>query len=389
MSEIPFLSNQRSALIHVDIFDGKNILRDQLLIIEGDCIVELKPMTSVIDFPSSHTDCSGLLATAGFIDLQLNGCGGVLLNTDINQKTLDVMNQTNLKFGTTQYLPTLITSSVEQLIEAVQLITSLNKPLQQGVLGLHLEGPFISKQKKGAHQPHLIRMLSMETAHYLAKHSQFIKVITIAPECVEQSAIDVLNKAGIIVSMGHTNATYAELEEKQGIKMATHLYNAMTPLTSREPGAVGYVLNYKPHAGIIVDGIHADYSSVKLAHDHLGDKLFMVTDAVAPAGTNIQSFDMAGTPAFVTEGKCHFADGTIAGAAITMEQGIKNLIEHVGVSREEALRMASLYPAKAINIDHQYGKIAIGFKANITLLNSDNDVISVYQMGKKNSIRET
>ncbi|WP_022942889.1 N-acetylglucosamine-6-phosphate deacetylase [Psychromonas hadalis] len=376
-------NNSHFAFTHIDIFNGEEILIDQYLEIKDNCIVAIKAMQDVQQLTIAHQNAQGLLATAGFIDLQLNGCGGVLLNSDTNQKTLDIMNQTNLKFGTTQYLPTLITSSAEQMVEAIDLIASLTSPLAQGILGLHLEGPFINQQKKGAHQAHFIRQLDKETAYYLAQHNAFIKVITIAPECVTQEVINILAEAGIIVSMGHSNATYQQLEEKQGIQMATHLYNAMSPLTSREPGVVGYVLNHKPHAGIIADGIHVDYAALRLAHDHLGEKLFMVTDAVTPAGTNLTHFDMAGTEAFVTNGKCHFADGTIAGAAITMQQGLKNLIEFVGISREEALRMASLYPAKAINIDHQYGKIALGYKANITLLNEKNDVIAVYQMGVK------
>ena len=165
--------------------------------------------------------------------------------------------------------------------------------------------------------------------------------------------------------------------------MATHLYNAMTPLGSREPGVVGYIFDKKPHAGIIVDGIHASYPSVRIAHEMLGEQLFMVTDAVAPAGTDMTEFDMAGLQAYVTNGKCHYKDGTIAGSAVTMEQGLNNLIDHVGLSREEALRMATLYPAKAIKVDNEYGLLKAGYKANITLLSDNNEVKHVYQMGKK------
>lgn len=375
--------NNHFAFSHIDLFNGDEILKNQYLEIKGSCIIAIKPMQEVDNIAISHKNCEGLLATAGFIDLQVNGCGGVLFNSDTNQQTLEIMNQTNIKFGTTQYLPTLVTSSIEKMDEAIQLISSLSAPSQAGVLGLHLEGPFINKHKKGAHSENYIRQLDKQTALYLAQHSQYIKVITLAPECVTQEVINILNDAGIIVSMGHTNATNQQLEEKQGIKMATHLFNAMTPLTSREPGAVGYVFNHQPYAGIIADGIHVDYSTLRLAHRHLGERLFLVTDAVTPAGTDIKSFECGGTEVFVTDGKCHFADGTIAGAAITMEQSIKNLINFVGISREEALKMATIYPAKAINIDHQYGKLAVGYKANITLLNKHNDVVAVYQMGEK------
>ncbi|WP_019616360.1 N-acetylglucosamine-6-phosphate deacetylase [Psychromonas ossibalaenae] len=371
------------ALTNVDVFDGDKVLNNQVIVIEGQTIKSVAPMESVTSLPEIQIASPGLLATAGFIDLQLNGCGGVLLNSAIEEKTLTVMNHTNLISGTTQYLPTLVTSSQADLCKAVELVEGLKNPEEQGILGLHLEGPFINKKKKGAHAQQYIRELDTAAADYLTEHKSAVKVLTVAPECVSQEVINKLTSAGIIVSMGHTNATYEQLENKQGIVMATHLYNAMTPLTSREPGAVGYVLNHRPYSGIIVDGIHSDFAAVRLAHEHLGERLFMVTDAVTPAGTDLTEFDMAGTAAFVSQGKCHFADGTIAGASITMIKGIHNLIDKVGLSREEALRMASLYPAQAVNMAHQYGRIKAGYKANITLLNADNEVNSVYQMGRR------
>lgn len=251
------------------------------------------------------------------------------------------------------------------------------------MLGLHLEGPFISIEKKGAHRQEFIRELDLPTARFFAQNADKIRVLTVAPENTSQEAIDIVRNAGITVSLGHTNATYAQVCEKNGLEMATHLYNAMTPLGSREPGVVGYIFDKKPHAGIIVDGIHADYPSVRIAHQLMGEKLFMVTDAVTPAGTDMTEYDMAGVKAYVTNGKCHYEDGTIAGAAITMIEGVRNLIQHVGLSREEALRMASLYPAKAIKIDDSYGKIAEGYKANIVLLNDNNQVEHIFQMGRQ------
>ncbi|AJR05769.1 N-acetylglucosamine-6-phosphate deacetylase [Photobacterium gaetbulicola] len=370
------------AITNINVFNGHVTLENQAIIVNGDTIEAIVPMENA-SLPANTHNGRGLTATAGFIDLQLNGCGGVMLNVDISKRTLDTMNQTNLQNGTTQYLPTLITSKHETMCQAVDLVSTIDDPESEGIIGLHLEGPFISKEKKGAHDENHIRILDELTAHYLADNAKHISVVTLAPENTSQTVIDILDNAGITVSLGHTNANYHQLSCKHHLKMATHLYNAMTPLGSREPGAVGYIFDKKPHAGIIVDGIHSSYASVRIAHQLLGDKLFMVTDAVAPAGTDMMEYDMAGTTAYVTDGKCHYADGTIAGAAITMIEGVKNLIQHVGLSREEALRMASLYPAKAAGIDHQYGKLAAGYKANITLLNDSNDVCSVYQMGLK------
>ncbi|MGF1734290.1 N-acetylglucosamine-6-phosphate deacetylase [Photobacterium satsumensis] len=370
------------AITNINVFNGQDILENQAIIVNSDTIDAIVPMQDA-SLPATVYDGQGLTATAGFIDLQLNGCGGVMLNVNISKQTLDTMNHTNIQNGTTQYLPTLITSQHETMCQAVELVAEIEAPLNEGIIGLHLEGPFISKEKKGAHNESHIRILDELTAHYLADNAKLISVITLAPENTSQAVIDILNNAGITVSLGHTNANYQQLTSKKHLKMATHLYNAMTPLGSREPGAVGYIFDKKPHAGIIVDGIHSSYASVRIAHQQLGEKLFMVTDAVAPAGTDMTEYDMAGTTAYVTDGKCHYADGTIAGAAITMIEGVRNLIQHVGLSREEALRMASLYPAKAIGIDDQYGRLSPGYKANITLLNDHNEVCSVFQMGMK------
>ncbi|NVH48859.1 N-acetylglucosamine-6-phosphate deacetylase [Photobacterium damselae] len=373
------------AITNINVFDGVEIHHNQIIIIENDTITKVISNDKTMDMqlPDVQIDGKGYLATAGFIDLQLNGCGGVLLNTDPSLKTLDIMNKTNLKTGTTQFLPTFITSDQQAMENIVSIVGELDQPETHGVLGLHLEGPFISIEKKGAHRQEFIRELDLPTAHFFAQNADKIRVLTVAPENTSQEAIDIVRNAGITVSLGHTNATYAQVCEKNGLEMATHLYNAMTPLGSREPGVVGYIFDKKPHAGIIVDGIHADYPSVRIAHQLMGEKLFMVTDAVTPAGTDMTEYDMAGVKAYVTNGKCHYEDGTIAGAAITMIEGVRNLIQHVGLSREEALRMASLYPAKAIKIDDSYGKITEGYKANIVLLNDNNQVEHIFQMGRQ------
>ncbi|HIF9501460.1 TPA: N-acetylglucosamine-6-phosphate deacetylase [Photobacterium damselae] len=373
------------AITNINVFDGVEIHHNQIIIIENDTITKVISNDETMDMqlPNVQIDGKGYLATAGFIDLQLNGCGGVLLNTDPSLKTLDIMNKTNLKTGTTQFLPTFITSDQQAMENIVSIVGELDQPETHGVLGLHLEGPFISIEKKGAHRQEFIRELDLPTARFFAQNADKIRVLTVAPENTSQEAIDIVRNAGITVSLGHTNATYAQVCEKNGLEMATHLYNAMTPLGSREPGVVGYIFDKKPHAGIIVDGIHADYPSVRIAHQLMGEKLFMVTDAVTPAGTDMTEYDMAGVKAYVTNGKCHYEDGTIAGAAITMIEGVRNLIQHVGLSREEALRMASLYPAKAIKIDDSYGKITEGYKANIVLLNDNNQVEHIFQMGRQ------
>ncbi|KAB0462979.1 N-acetylglucosamine-6-phosphate deacetylase [Vibrio kanaloae] len=357
-------------------------LENQVIVIEGDTITEVADMDTIDSLPFNVIDAKNQLVNPGFIDLQLNGCGGVLFNTDISSDTLKTMNETNVQYGVTQFLPTLITSKEQSLKQALDLMASIKSAEKVGVLGLHLEGPFINAERKGAHQSQFIRELDIDTANYFIENQKHISVLTVAPENVSQKVLDLLNESSITVSMGHTNATYNQLIAKEGIKMATHLYNAMSPLTNREPGAVGYVFNKKPHAGIIADGIHVDYSSLKIARELLGEKLFLVTDAVTPAGTDLTEFDMAGMQAFVTNGKCHYEDGTIAGAAITMNQSILNLIEYADVPLPEALNMASLYPAESIGVDDRYGKIEKGYKANLVFLDDELKVNRTIQMGE-------
>lgn len=371
-------------VVGVDVFDGEKIVKGQEIKILGDDIVQVASKVSA-KANATYIDGRGSLAVAGFIDLQLNGCGGVMFNADMSKNTLAVMNQTNLKSGTTQFLPTLISCSEADVKKAVELINQFTDKESIGVLGLHLEGGFINVEKKGAHQAKYIRVLDDENADFLVKNNLSIKLITLAAELVEQHILDKIAKANIKISLGHTNGTYDELSSKSGIQVATHLFNAMSPFTGREAGAVGYIFDKKPYSGIILDGIHVDYASVRLAKQILGEKLFIVTDAVMPAGTDMTSFDMVGLAAYVTEGRCHYENGTLAGAAITMIESLNNVLKNTDISLEECLRMMTLYPARAIGVDDRYGKITPGHKANIALLNhraGQYSVEATIQMGR-------
>ncbi|NOH63151.1 N-acetylglucosamine-6-phosphate deacetylase [Vibrio sp. RE88] len=377
----PATPPQPYALININVFTGEETLHHHAIVIDNNQIVSVTPMEALPDGLTT-IDGQGQLACPGFIDLQLNGCGGVLFNTDIRYQTLATMNRTNLRSGTTQFLPTLITSEASHMKKAVETLNSASQAENDGILGLHLEGPFINAEKKGAHNQSHIRELDESTLAYLLENQQHIRLITLAPECNTTDVTDRLAQAGMHVALGHTNATYQQLAKHPNVTMATHLYNAMSPLNSREPGAVGYVLDNALHAGIIVDGIHCDYVNVRLAHRLLQEKLFLVTDAVTPAGTDMTEFDMAGTPAFVTDGRCHYQDGTIAGAAITMIEGVRNLVRHVGLPLDTALKMASRYPAEAIGIDDRYGRLEAGYFANIALLDDKLEVNATIQMGE-------
>lgn len=370
------------ALINGEIYTGEGIVKNKAIIIDGN---RVEALVDEIPKDIKVIDLQGKIVAPAFIDLQLNGCGGVLFNDEISLETLRIMNETNIKTGTTSYLPTLITTTDENIEKALKLVEENENLEEIGVLGLHIEGPYISIPKKGIHNPAYIRVMSDEIIHKIAKFgSKVTKIMTIAPENAKVEHLKELKDSGINLSIGHTNATYEEaLEKVEYFKMATHLFNAMSSFTSREPGVIGAIFENKSlYTGIIVDGVHSHYGSVKIAKDILKEKLFLVTDAVAPVGTNMESFMFEGNKVLYKDGKCISPNGTLGGSALTMIEGVQNLVKHVRVSLEEALLMASTYPAKAIRVDDKYGYIKEGYIADLVVLDKELNISNMIVKGE-------
>lgn len=360
------------------IFDGDKFIAENTVIIEGRKIKKVTSTSFLTDEDLKNNeviDIDGKVLSPGFIDLQLNGCGGVLFNDEITRETLEIMNETNKRFGATSYLPTLITSPDEKILKALKLIEDLKDEKEEiGVLGLHIEGPYISLEKKGVHRPDYIRVLSDEVIEAIAKVGyEGVKIMTIAPEVALEKHLIKLYESGINLSIGHSNALYEEIKEKEKYyRNATHLFNAMRPFDSREPGVVGYLLDNKNmNCGIIVDGLHASYPSVRVVKEVLRSKLYLVTDAVSPMGTNMEYFMFEGHKVYYKDGRCATESGTLGGSALDMITGVKNLVKEVKISEEEALRMATSYPAKAVQVDDRYGYIKEGYIADLTYYNED------------------
>ena len=375
------------ALTNCTIYTNDSVLTEHCVIVDGEYIHDLVP---VADCPAEITqiDLAGASLTAGFIDLQLNGCGGVLFNTDISINTLEIMQQTNERFGCTSYLPTLITATDAAMKSAIETMTAYLDKHSNQALGLHLEGPYLSTAKKGIHSIDLIRHSEQAMIDHICTNSAVISKVTLAPENTDAAHIAQLTAADVLVSVGHTNATYTECMQgfDAGARFATHLFNAMTSITGRDPGVVGAIYAHKDvYAGIIVDGHHVDYANVRMSHKLMGEKLVLVTDAVAPAGANIESFDFVGTEVFYRDGKCVGADGTLGGSALTMIEAVENTVKHVGLPLDETLRMANLYPAKAIGVDDKLGSIAKGKVANLTAFDADFTVIKTIVNGQVKS----
>jgi len=373
------------ALINGRIFTGEKTVFNRAVIIDGEKIKEVVKSEDVETlYPNiEKKDIDGNLIAPAFIDLQLNGCGGVLVNDNLSVETFKIMNETNIKYGCTLYAPTLITCEDEKIESALKVMEEIEDLESLGVLGLHIEGPYISVNKKGTHREDLIRILSDDIIKKISKSKTTI--LTLAPENAKPEHIKTLKNGGINVALGHTNATYEEVMEKKpyGITLATHLYNTMSPFTHREPGVIGAVLDSKDiRAGIIVDGFHCHYASVRIAKKLLGERLYLVTDAASPAGTDMVEFMFEGKKCFHKDGQLRNEEGNLAGSVLTMDQGVRNLVEHVGVPLEEALRMASLYPAKAVKIDDRYGKIADGYTADLVILDEKIKLTDVIVKGK-------
>ncbi|MHA7228595.1 N-acetylglucosamine-6-phosphate deacetylase [Vibrio campbellii] len=364
------------ALSNCKIYTGSDVLTNHAVIIDNDQIQSVVPVTQLPE-GIEVKDLDGANLSPGFIDLQLNGCGGVMLNDEITPETMQIMHEANLKSGCTSFLPTLITSSDEDMRASIAAAREYHNKYQNQSLGLHLEGPYLNVAKKGIHSVDFIRPSDDGMIDLICANADIIAKVTLAPEQNAPEHISRLKAAGIVVSIGHTNATYAEARQgfEAGITFATHLFNAMTPMVGREPGVVGAIYDTpEVYAGIIADGFHVDYANIRIAHKIKGEKLVLVTDATAPAGANIDHFIFVGKKVYYRDGKCVDENGTLGGSALTMIEAVQNTVEHAGIALDEALRMATLYPATAIGVEDRLGRVRKGMVANLTVFDRDFNV---------------
>ena len=364
------------ALSNCKIYTGSDVLTDHAVIIDNDQIQSVVPATQLPEGIEVE-DLDGANLSPGFIDLQLNGCGGVMLNDEITPETMQIMHEANLKSGCTSFLPTLITSSDEDMRASIAAAREYHNKYQNQSLGLHLEGPYLNVAKKGIHSVDFIRPSDDGMIDLICANADIIAKVTLAPEQNAPEHISRLKAAGIVVSIGHTNATYAEARQgfEAGITFATHLFNAMTPMVGREPGVGGAIYDTpEVYAGIIADGFHVDYANIRIAHKIKGEKLVLVTDATAPAGANIDHFIFVGKKVYYRDGKCVDENGTLGGSALTMIEAVQNTVEHAGIALDEALRMATLSPATAIGVEDRLGRVRKGMVANLIVFDRDFNV---------------
>ena len=376
------------ALTHGRIYTGFDVLDGHAIIINEGHIARICPLA---ELPSDieQRDVGGGIIAPGFIDVQLNGCGGVQFNDTadaVSVNTLEIMQKANEKAGCTSFLPTLITGSDELMMQGVRVMRDDLRTHHNQALGLHLEGPWISLVKKGTHNPKFIRKPEAKLVDFLCENADVITKITLAPEEVDAEIIRKLVAAGIIVSAGHSNATLAQAKAgfRAGASFATHLYNAMPYISGREPGLAGAIFDEPDvYCGVIADGLHVDFANVRNAKRLKGEKLCLVTDATAPAGANIDRFIFAGKTIYYRDGLCVDENGTLSGSSLTMIEGVRNLVEHVHISLDEALRMASLYPARAMGVADRLGTLEAGKVANLTAFTHDYHITKTIVNGNE------
>lgn len=360
------------AFTNARIFTGENFSDKKVLLVDHETITGL---SNEIPIDAEVIDCKGGILSPGLIDLQIYGGGGFLFSSELTTESIITIADNLVKKGTTAFFITLATNSFEVFRKAIEIVKTQPHP---AVLGVHLEGPYIHPAKKGAHLEQYIKKPDINELKELLNFAEgTVTMMTLAPEQCSKESLDLLLQNNVLISAGHSNATFDHASEgfRNGIKTATHLFNAMSPFHHRDPGLPGAVFQSdNVMASIIPDGIHLNYEVVKIAKRLMGERLFFITDAVEEVKEgeyiHIRQKDRFTLP-----------DGTLSGSALTMPLAVKNGVEKVGLSIEESLRMATLYPARLAQLE-KMGKIQEGYKANLVCLNSNFELQFTVLQGK-------
>jgi N-acetylglucosamine-6-phosphate deacetylase len=378
------MSQQQYAIAAECLFDGGAVRPNHAVVIEGETIVAVVPRGEVPGSASVYDLPDGAWLAPGFIDVQVNGGGDRLFNDDPGAETIAAITAAHRKFGTTSLLPTLITDSLGRMRDARAAVEAAMAD-NPGVLGIHFEGPWLSPDKPGIHDPAQIRAAEREEIELVAT-GRGVTLVTLAPERVPPGLVGELARAGVRVALGHSMATYAETKAAiaQGLTGFTHLFNAMRPIGSREPGPIVAALE-TPGAwyGMIVDGFHVDAAVLRLALRSVARPM-LVTDAMPPVGGSRPRFDLQGRKISVTDGRCTGADGTLAGAALDMATAVRNCVAHLDMPLTAALRAASAEPARFLGITERLGRLSPGCRADMVALDPGRvEVLATWVAGCK------
>lgn len=372
----------KQAIINATVHTGDEIINKGAVIIENGKILSVQ---KEIPNDMETIDLQGKHIAAGFMDIQINGGERLYFSQTPTEETIQDIYDTSLKYGTTHVLPCLISSSQETILQGIEAVRNYRKKYNNGVIGMHLEGPFLNPLRRGAHSIDQVRKPTNNELEEIIRYGkEVIKVITIAPECFTEEQLEMLLESGIVISIGHSTITYKEAQVyfSKGIKLVTHLFNAMTQFGHREPGLVGASLeNDNVYTPVILDGAHCDYAAARLAQKLKQEKFFLISDATF-LGRKVANFNWDNFDAHLDNGFYRNKDGNLAGATISMLEAVQNAYNYLNVSADEAIKMATSNVASAIGMEHKFGKIKTGFPASFVKFNSDLSEINTFVFSK-------
>lgn len=373
-----------SAFVNCRVLLAKGFRDDVAVLVDDGRVTAILPADRVPADAVRH-DLGGRMLVPGFIDTQVNGGGGVLFNDTPTLDGIAAIGAAHRRFGTTGFLPTLISDDIAVVRRAVAAVDAAIEAGILGVLGIHIEGPFLNLDRRGIHLPEKIRTIDEESLGVLTALKRGRTLVTLAPEQTSPEIVCRLTQAGVIVAAGHSNATYEQAiaAMQAGLTGITHLFNAMSPLTSRAPGLVGATLEQDALvAGIIVDGHHVSPVTLKLAlRCKPATSLMLVTDAMPSVGSDLREFMLQGRRILVQGGACTDADGTLAGSNLDMASAVRNTVSMLGTPLETAIAMASHSPAAFLGLASDHGRIAPGCRADFAALDDSLNVTATWIAG--------
>jgi N-acetylglucosamine-6-phosphate deacetylase len=357
------------ALVNARVMLDEGLVEGQAVLLDAGRIAAIVDARDARVAGVRTHDLKGALLLPGFIDCQVNGGGGVLFNDDPSVAAIEAIGRAHRRFGTTAFLPTLISADLSVIQRAMDAVREAIARRVPGVIGVHIEGPYINAARKGAHDAAKLRDLDERGVALLSSLGTGRTVVTLAPEMTAAETIRKLADSGVVICAGHTDATYEQTLAafRAGVSGVTHLFNAMSPMTHREPGTVGAALHDRDcWCGLIVDGRHVHPAVLQFAlRAKPSDRFMLVTDAMPSVGSGRDHFMLQGRRISVRDGVCIDDHGTLAGSAIDMASAVRNATKMLGVPLESAVRMASRHPARFLRLQHELGRIAPGMRANL------------------------
>lgn len=370
------------ALVKGRVLGDYGFETNKAVLLEGNRIVDIVPASDSRVRNAQIVDLRDQLLLPGFIDIQVNGGGGALFNDDPSVEAIRTIGAAHRRFGTTGFLPTLISDDLHVVSQAIGAVQAAVQTRVPGVLGIHIEGPFLNEARKGVHDASKFRELDDSSLELLASLDHGHTLLTLAPEMTTPAMIRKLVNAGVTVSAGHTNATYEQVRAalEAGLSGFTHLFNAMSQLSGREPGAVGAALEDRNSwCGVILDGVHVHPAVLRIAlRSRPRDRFMLVTDAMPGVGSDQKQFRLQGRTITVDGLVCFDQDGRLAGSNMDMASAVRNAVTILGIDLAEAVRMASLYPATFLRLDHELGRIAPGYRANLVVADDELNVVGTW-----------